>query len=223
MKKEKRVKKPLTKARAKLSEMLARQRGGRILAKRFLIVCEDDKSAPNYFHALKKHFNLSATSIEIVGSGGHTQPVQVVNQAIKIKVSASDDASGTLPFDEVWCVIDGDYGPKIFNARVKAIANEVKLAISTMCFEYWILLHFEENASATIDCDTLVSYLKKTHLAEYEKGKCDFHEIVPNVHEASKRAEQVRKPGILRGDLPEKQNPCSEVYMLINAILHTSP
>ena len=55
--------------------------------------------------------------------------------------------STTEQFDEVWCAIDGDFGDKISNAR--ATANGVKLAISTMWFEYGVLLHFVENDRAS--------------------------------------------------------------------------
>ena len=119
----------------------------------------------------------------------------------------------------MWCVIDGDYGDKINNARAKARANRVQLAISTMCFEYWVLLHFEESDTSTMDCDALVRSLKSKHLPQYEKGTCDFHDIVKCVRDACKRAETLRKPGIKRRELPEIQNPCSEVYKLVNAIL----
>jgi hypothetical protein len=64
--------------------------------------------------------------------------------------------------------------------------------------------------------------LRKQHLPDYEKGKCPFHEVVTKVEEACKRAEKLRKPGIKRGDLPEDQNPCSEVYKLARAILAAS-
>jgi RloB-like protein len=217
-------KKRVSKKVAVLLGQLQRRRGVRDLAKRFLIVCEDGKSAPNYFEALKKHFNLSAASIQVAGSAGKTQPIQVVTRAIELKASAADANSGTEPFDQVWCVIDGDYGFKISNARSKAKAHEVELAISTMCFEYWILLHFEECDASTPDCDDLVHFLKsKGHLPDYEKGKCDFRDIVTRVRAASERAEKLRKPGIARGDLPELQNPCSEIYKLIKAILGAFP
>jgi len=219
MSKGKKPKKPLSKKVLALNEQLQRRRGVRDLAKRFLIVCEDDKSAPNYFEALKKHFSLSATSVQVAGSGGKTQPIQVVERAVELKKSAASPKSGTVPFDQVWCVIDGDYGDKINNARAKARANRVKLAISTMCFEYWVLLHFEESDSSTMDCDALVRSLKSKHLPQYEKGTCDFHDIVKCVRDACKRAEKLRKPGIKRRELPEIQNPCSEVYKLVNAIL----
>ena len=115
MSKGKKQKKPLSKTTMALLEQLKRRSGERDLAKRFLIVCEDHKSAPAYFQALKKEFNLSATSIQVVGSGGHTQPLQVVTRAVELQENAADEESGTEPFDEVWCVIDGDFGDKINN------------------------------------------------------------------------------------------------------------
>lgn len=191
------------------------------MAERFLIVCEDNKSAPNYFEAMRKHFSLSATCIKVAGSGGKSQPIQVVERAVDLKERATEPDSGTEPFDHVWCVIDGDYGDKINNARAKAKANKVALAISTPCFEYWILLHFEESATPAAKCEVVVHLLKKRHLPKYEKGTYDFEPIVPRVADARARAERLRKPGIKRGDPPEKQNPCSEVYELVNAILGT--
>ncbi|MGA2067459.1 MAG: RloB family protein [Thermoguttaceae bacterium] len=208
----------MSKATVALIEQLQRRRGVRNLAKRCLIVCEDTKSARDYFDALKEHFKLSAASVRVTGSGGHTQPIQVVERAIQIKASAAGRNSGTVPFEQVWCVIDGDYGEKIVNARSKAEANGVCLAVSTMCFEYWVLLHFEENDKSTVDCDAVVSTLKRKHLPRYAKGKFDFSSIVVHVRDACERAEKLRAPRIARGDLPENQNPCSEVYKLVNAI-----
>ena len=127
-----------------------------------------------------------------------------------------------MPFNQVWCVIDGDYGKKIVNARSKAEANGIALAISTMCFEYWILLHFEECDKAAVNCDAVIRTLKK-YLLQYTKGKCDFSSIVVHVRDACVRAEKLRRPGIARGDLPEGQNPCSEVYKLVNAMLDAFP
>ena len=57
-----------------LLDELKRRRGERDLPKRFLIVCEDSKSAVNYFEALIKHFNLSAASIHVAAAGGTRSP-----------------------------------------------------------------------------------------------------------------------------------------------------
>lgn len=211
-------KKPISKATAHLIAEQQRKRGVRNLKKRFLIVCEDSKSAPNYFRTLKKHLNLSATSIEIAGSQGGTQPLQVVQRAIEIRDNAALPRNQTEPFDEVWCVIDGDFGTAINNARTRANANNVNLAISTQCFEYWILLHFADVNTPTADCDDLVRALREEHLVSYDKGKQDFSAVVLRVDEACKRAKKLRDPMRRQIPNPENQNPCSEVYRLIEAI-----
>jgi len=206
-------KKPISKATRALIDSLQRRSGVKDLPKRFLVVCEDTKSAPNYFKALRKRFCLSAASIEVVHSEGRTQPIQVVECAMEFAQDARRRKNGSMPFDEVWCVIDGDYGNKIVSARQKAEAKKIRLAISTMCFEYWVLLHFEENDKAACDCDGHIKRLKE-YMPGYEKGKCDFLPIVAQVRDACQRAEKLRRPETL----PEKQNPCSEVYLLINAL-----
>lgn len=190
---------------------LQRSRGERSLAKRFLIVCEDSKSAPNYFEALRTSFRWTAGSIRAVGSDGDSQPSQVV------KKEAESARSGSVPFDQVWCVIDGDYGDKIPNARAKAEAHGIELAISTQCFEYWILLHFEEYDRPDADCDAVIRRLK-SHVPDYDKGRFAFSRIVDRVDDAIERARRLRQPGLRRGDPPERQNPCSEVFRLIEAI-----
>ncbi len=206
-------KKPISKKVQTLIDSLQRRRGVRDLSKRFLIVCEDGKSAPNYFKALKNQFSLSASSIEVAHSEGRTQPIQVVERAIEIANAAKSRKNGGVPFDEVWCAIDGDYGNKIATARSKAKAKGIQLAVSTMCFEYWVLLHFEDNDKGACDCAGHIKSLRK-HVPDYEKGKCDFLPIVAHVRDACRRAEAHRRPEIL----PENQNPCSEVYLLVNSL-----
>ncbi len=181
MSKGRKPKIPHSKKVRTLIDELKRRRGERDLQQRFLIVCEDEKSAPNYFKALRRHFGLSGTSVEVASSGGETQPVQIVQRASELHRLAARRNSGTVPFDQVWCVIDGDYGARFGNARARANRDEIKLAISTMCFEYWVLLHFEETGKPNINCDRLVSLLRQRHLARYEKGKCDFKDIVKSL------------------------------------------
>jgi hypothetical protein len=211
--------KPQSKAVQHLLNQLQRKRETRETAKRYLIVCEDDKSAPNYFEALKRFLNLSATCIKVVGSGGHSQPLQVVNEAIKRKNLSMSPESSTEPFETAWCVIDGDFGPKVKEARaVAGQSGGIKLAVSTMCFEYWILLHGKEIGTPTASCDETLKILKKEYLPNYSKGGFRFDEVVRSYREASQRAKKLRMAGIRRGSLAEDQNPCSEVYLLIEEV-----
>lgn len=221
MSKGKRAKKPISKKTGHLLEHLKRKRNVRTLSKRYLIVCEDDKSAPTYFETLKSYFHLDATRVYVEGSKGATQPRQVVRRAVEIKEAAEDGHSGSTPFDEVWCLIDGDYGNAIDNARSSAVANDVFLAVSNKCFEYWVLLHFRECTTPTIDCDTIVKMVRsKDCIPGYSKGGCDYSMAMPNVNVACDRAKKLREDGIARGcRKPEDQNPCTEVYKLVNSLL----
>ncbi len=221
MKPKKNPKKPVSKKVQSLLDSLRRRRGERDLAKRILIVCEDNKSAPAYFAAMKVHLGLSATSLRVVGSGGDTQPIQVVDRAIELKRSSARTSSGTVPFDEVWCAIDGDYGTKIANARSRANANGVRIAVTTKCFEHWIVLHFAEYEKPSPDCDHVVRQLRRDFIPNYEKGRCDFASILSQVHDAARRAKKGRAGGIARNELPENQNPCSELYLLVESIVRS--
>jgi RloB-like protein len=211
------TKKPLSPKIEKLNELLSRRRGIRELNKRFLIVCEDTKSAKNYFDAFIRNFRIGSASVRITSSGGNTQPIQVVQEAISLKKQAEKYSDATLPFDEIWCVIDGDYGNKIENARNSANSNGVKLAITTMCFEHWILLHFEKNNKSSHDCNDKVKDLKKRFVPDYEKGTYDYKEIVKDARKASKHAKQLRNQE--EWPRPENQNPCSELYLLVDELL----
>lgn len=221
MSKGKKTKRPISKKTSYLLEDLARKRNVRELSKRYLIVCEDDKSAPTYFETLKSHFRLDATKVQVEGSKGSTQPLLVAKRAIAIKNAAKSRRSGTTPFDEVWCLIDGDYGHAIHNARSSANAHGILLAISNKCFEYWVLLHFRKATTPTADCDGLVEMVRsKGCIPDYSKGGCDYSIAMENVGDACDRAKEIREDGLARGiQLPENQNPCSEVYMLVNKLL----
>lgn len=211
-------KKPVSGKVQSLLDSLKRRSGVRELNQRFLIVCEDDKSAPRYFEALKRWHKLDAAKVEVVGSSGWTQPVQVVDRAIKLKHrSLNEDESGTEPFNEVWCCIDGDYDSKICNARSKAKTQGIQLAVTNKCFEFWILLHFEESARIANDCDEHYRDVKR-HVPSYSKGGFDFSTIVPHARTASKRAKKSRRTD----ELPESQNPCSDLYLLIDQLLPES-
>ena len=105
-------------------DIIKRKTGTIDLATRILIVCEDGKSAINYFKALKRLMGLSAVSPVVKpNKDGQTQPEQVVAHARQLMAQALD--SGTEPFDLVWCVIDGDFGPKVTRCRPTADSSHI--------------------------------------------------------------------------------------------------
>jgi hypothetical protein len=72
-------------------------------------------------------------------------------------VRAAKEAANEIgPFDEVWVVFDteGPQNPERLNAARSAVEDArqlgYKTAISNPCFEYWLILHFE-NCTATLE------------------------------------------------------------------------
>ena len=114
-----------------------RKKNTRNLRKRFIIVCEGEKTEPNYF----RQFRVPKDVIEIIGLGANT--VAVVQRAIEEKQK--------YPGAEVWSVFDRDSFPaqNFNNALNLARQHSIKIAYSNEAFEIWYLLHFYYHDTAT--------------------------------------------------------------------------
>jgi len=114
-----------------------------------LIVCEGEKTEPNYFNAIKntlpKH-TLETYAIEIKGTGDST--LKIVEKAIELRAKAKKHFS--KKYDQVWVVFDRDsFSANQFdNSIFKAKANNMKLGWSNEAFELWYILHFTFRNSA---------------------------------------------------------------------------
>ncbi len=102
----------------------------------FLIVCEGDKTEPNYF----KGFRLPRDIMTVHGIGCNTESLVV--EAIK---KIQEAAFYGYKYDQVWCVFDRDSFPEenFNNAISLAKRKGFKIAYSNQAFELWYLLHFD--------------------------------------------------------------------------------
>ena len=111
--------------------------------------------------------------------------------------------------DEIWCVLDHDERDvEIEDFRSwlgrqpneKARSTEVRAAISTPCFEYWLLLHFEftnrpfQGMSGGPSACELVTRALATHLEGYRKADARTYErcraLLPVAIDNAKRGGQ---------------------------------
>lgn len=115
---------------------LERRKNTRSLRKRFLIVCEGERTEPNYFEA----FRVPKKVYEVIGVGDNT--IGLVKQAI--------DCQQKGEYDQVWVVMDKDDFPvaNFNNALSLASGKGVNVAYSNEAFELWYLLHFDYHNSA---------------------------------------------------------------------------
>ena len=132
---------------------------------RFLIVCEGERTEPNYFKELVRDRYSEVRSEDIVGEGRST--CALVKRAEEIREKL--ERQRQLRFDRVWVVFDKDDFNDFNEAIVLAERKGYKAAWSNEAFELWYLLHF-------IDLDSAISradYIKKL---ENEIRRCDGHE-----------------------------------------------
>lgn len=114
---------------------LSRRQGVREIKQSFLIVCEGEKTEPDYFKA----FRMTAATIKAVGQAMNT--MTLVNKAISIREA---DQKRKRVYDQCWVVFDkDDFLAKDFNqAILLAEKNGFHVAYSNQAFEYWFLLHY---------------------------------------------------------------------------------
>ena len=185
------------------------------------IFCEGSASEPNYLKRYKTLFCKEKASIAIEPTD-KTTPVQLVEEAIRLKESPLVGKG-----DEFWVVYDREspqkYDEKFHAAaRIKAKMHGINIALSNVCFEVWLLLHFQPTCAACDSCDELTRRKDfKLHFPDYEKGSpCLF--TSDQINEARKNAkklnERTRSGANRSWNVPSKWNPYTDVYKLLDAI-----
>lgn len=138
------------------------------------IFCEGSKTEPKYISDFIKSlaFPHGLATVEVV-KNKYTDLVGLVRL---VKSFRSKNKSIITQGDEFWIVVDRDgytLHPKGFD---QAYANNICIAFSSRCFEYWLLLHYEKTSAAFHSCDDLIERLKK-YIHLYEKGCDDIFKV----------------------------------------------
>lgn len=180
-----------------------RKESTRPVNKTMLIVCEGERTEPNYFNA----FRLPGSMIEIVGSGKNTE--SLVNHTIKLKTKNS--------YDEVWCVFDRDSfsQQQVNNAFQLMRANSFNHAYTNEAFELWYLLHFcylDARISRTDYCDRLSKHLG----VDYKKNDPKIYEVLkPFQDNAIRNATRLYNQMTSGGAFIQNSAPITTVHELV--------
>jgi len=193
------------------------------------IFCEGEKTEPLYLleYIRGRRGDNRAAVVEVQSSNKNT-PVQLVNEAVKFKKS-----SGFLPNDELWVVYDRESTAKYpdhlhAQAWSKAASSGVKIALSNVCFEAWILLHFVQTTGAYTCYDDLYKRSALNQKVQnltgegYNKaGRALFRHLSPFVQTARSRAVLMNKQSVSSAPPGAKFyqiNPYTGVPDLLEAI-----
>lgn len=136
-------------------------------------------------------------------------PNNLVGAAIRYRRQKRADGDWT-DADRIWCVVDRDEWPDLEETRRRADLRDVGLLITSPCFEFWLLLHFE-------DCRRFLTkeqlrHAVRAHLPEFRKA-VDFGALRDAVSVATERARILDAIKHRATDLPR-----SDLHRLIGVL-----
>jgi RloB-like protein len=208
---------------------ITRKENGRQLRKQYLIICEGEKTEPNYFIALRDSLPkgvLNVCDFHIDGTGYNTQ--SLVNRAIEIK----DEWQRRYrrPVDKLWIVFDRDsFRSQSFNAAIQRcnnLAPEVNAAWTNEAFELWFLLHFHYY-NTSIDRANYQQLIEANFRGkgidnfEYKKNSIEMYSLLSkhgSQSDAIRNSKRLTNTWNRRVDFANL-NPCTTVHKLIEEIL----
>lgn len=211
-----------------IREMRERERKAHRLEKRikvatrlthlnYLIVCEGEKTEPNYFKALVKGRNSQVLTATIEGEGANTRSL------IDIAIRKRD--SSPVHFDVVWAVFDKDDFVGFNEAIEYAGANGIKQAWSNEAFELWYYLHFQfldTQVNRHQYIDMLTREIRKIYPGfVYRKNDDGMYKLLAEIgdpEQAIKNAKALE--GRYEGTDYASHKPCTTVYRLVEELNH---
>lgn len=186
------------------SDSLRRPVNTREVRQTFLIVCEGEKTEPNYFRS----FRVPKTVITVHGFGFNT--VSLVEQAMELRRNNE--------YDQVWCVFDRDAFPaQNFNLALQRAAQQgIRVAYSNEAFELWYLLHFHyyDTAMSRADYGDRLSTLLGN---QYRKNRDDMYDRLLSRQVAAMQNAK-RLFAQYHPVNPERDNPSTTVHLLVEEL-----
>jgi hypothetical protein len=184
---------------------------------RFLVVCEGEKTEPNYFQMFGQELPRHVVQLDIYGEGANT--LSLVSRAKELRDS---QASGDYPFDQVWIVFDRDSfeADNFDNAIHMAEADGMQCAWSNEAFELWYILHFEYRNTETNRTEyqgKLSQLLGET----YQKNAPDMYQKLTCMGDQRKAvawAKRLLDEFQTASTPPSRSNPCTTVFKLVEKL-----
>lgn len=180
-----------------------------------VVVCDDSKSAPNYFAELQQTLRKFCT-IRVVAVPKDDSTVMDV--AILKRSDLTDGGADAT----VWALIDLEMRPdsteRAHALRERAVRDDIRLVLSQPCFEVWILLHFKATGQHFLNCKAVIRELRKCWKGAFEtvfpdkKAQADYRKLGHFVEPAIRHA---------RESLSRQNQSWTEVWKVVHHALST--
>lgn len=195
----------------------------------YLIVCEGEKTEPNYFESLKSSLPkgvLELTNIDIDGTGKNT--LSIIEEAKKLRNKYEEKYLRKI--DKVWAVFDKDSFPKKnFNNAINKGENskpKINCAWTNEAFELWYLLHFNyyntgisrEQYQKLIEKEVNKAANRTDYI--YKKNSKEMYAILNKFGNQEKAIKNAKRLENLYFDRSfSNHNPSTKVHKLINELI----
>lgn len=195
---------------------------------RLLIVCEGEKTEPQYLCEIQQAYRLATAHVQVLHSQLGTEPQQVLEYALAV-FKDGDRERGLHPraFDRIIVVFDRDEHRSYHAALAQAAAQSGKLrndnglavpvdaVASVPCFELWLLLHFED-VHAPLHRHEALERLR-VHLPGYEKGdRGHWAAMLDRLDVATQRAQRLADATTAH----DGTQPCTAMHELVSRLVH---
>lgn len=200
-----------------------REQGTRDQIVKFLIVCEGEKTEPNYFRAFTERWS-EVKEIKVAGCGCST--CQLIIEAKKLREKLERERM--VPFDRVWLVFDKDEFKDFNKAIADAKKEGMNCAWSNQAFELWYVLHFQY-LDTGVDRKQYIEMIEdkvrkvlKSKTFKYEKNDVGFYQILQEHGDedfAFKNADKLRNRHKGKSNYAT-HNPRTEVDLLVDELRH---
>jgi hypothetical protein len=181
-----------------------RKVGTRELRQRFLIVCEGEKTEPNYFRS----FRVPGLVVDIRGVGENPSCLVKTTE----KLNQQDE------YDQIWCMFDrDDWTTQDFNNAIKkAKTLKFQVAYSNEAFELWYVLHFEFLNTA-IPRSQYIQKISSILGQPYQKNSTTiYNDLLGKQDTALKHARKLLSQYDPHN--PAKDNPVTTVHLLVQEL-----
>lgn len=202
--------------RSRTGRSLDRRVGVRTPRRIFLVFCEGTRTEPDYLNALKREPAVRDSAAVDIRMGRESGVPLTLVQAAAEAQDRNFHEQGEI--DEVWCLFDVEWPrnhPNLSEARDKAAASGVRLAISNPCFELWLALHFEDR---TAWLDTAAAEKLRRDLDKGAGKELDGSVYMPRRADAAERAGALTAKHEGDGTEFPDDNPSSGMYRLLEAM-----
>jgi hypothetical protein len=178
---------------------------------RILIVCEGEKTEPNYFRSFP--VDKEVVEVDIYGEGMNTD--RLIEEVISMQEEAKRNG---LIYNQVWCVLDrNSFPPQNFNRAIQlAESNKIRVAYSNEAFEIWYLLHFHYFVDAASRSQYKGRLSNLLNLPYKKNSETMYAELLTKQPTAIKNATKLLNE--YSPIKPEANNPSTTVHLLVQEL-----